>query len=511
MSNFNIDPAFEHKIITALANSINPNNEERKAAEASLTEARRTPGYASALLKISADKSLATQQNVDISHAASIQFGRLVEVHWKFKDEQHAQEVAGGIDYIVLNEEDKKCVRENLMRAVFEQVTNKPIIKQYTRSLKKICERDFPQSLPNLFGQIMGYLNEQNQQSIYAGLLGLQTLASRYEFELDEEREPLFEIIRSSFERLGLLVNDMINHQDNIDALHMMHLVCKVFYTCNQLQMCPYLMESNHLNPWMQFFKTIIDLPLPEALSAISTDPDEIQQKNKEIHWKIKGVACKVTYKIFMKYANTSIVEDKPHIKDFSKRFVEQHALPLLESHLQLFLRTKTNFVGSKALFFAIKFISTATKLEYTMTKLKPFVEQILCDTIVPLFYVTLGDLQTFENDPIEFIRNQYDFTRTMFKPKVQSQDLLGYLCKYSSEPKNKKHRKPDYLHKFLEFVIKNLDQYHEQLAAGQQVDWRIKEGLLFAVGSLRDEIEREKDLKGQLERIMQTYVLAEL
>ena len=60
MSNFNIDPAFEQKIITALADSINPNNEQRKAAEASLAEAKRTPGYASALLKISADKSLGT-------------------------------------------------------------------------------------------------------------------------------------------------------------------------------------------------------------------------------------------------------------------------------------------------------------------------------------------------------------------------------------------------------------------------------------------------------------------
>jgi hypothetical protein len=54
----NIDPAFEQKITSALAATINPNNEERQAAEASLKEAKKTPGYASALLKISADVSL---------------------------------------------------------------------------------------------------------------------------------------------------------------------------------------------------------------------------------------------------------------------------------------------------------------------------------------------------------------------------------------------------------------------------------------------------------------------
>lgn len=55
MAQFNIDPAFEQKIILSLANSCNPNNEERKAAEDSLKEAKFTAGYASALLKISAD------------------------------------------------------------------------------------------------------------------------------------------------------------------------------------------------------------------------------------------------------------------------------------------------------------------------------------------------------------------------------------------------------------------------------------------------------------------------
>lgn len=68
----NIDPAFEQKIISSLANSVNPNNEERNLAEQSLKEAKKTPGYASALLKISSDLSLKGQFNVDINHAASI-------------------------------------------------------------------------------------------------------------------------------------------------------------------------------------------------------------------------------------------------------------------------------------------------------------------------------------------------------------------------------------------------------------------------------------------------------
>lgn len=95
------------------------------------------------------------------------------------------------------------------------------------------------------------------------------------------------------------------------------------------------------------------------------------------------------------------------------------------------------------------------------MEKLKPYVENLLFDTIVPILYVTEQDLETFTNDPIEYIRNQYDFTETLFQPKNQVSDLLQYLCRHKEgKGKKKKNSKPEYLHKFLGFTVTNLDQY---------------------------------------------------
>ena len=88
-------------------------------------------------------------------------------------------------------------------------------MKQYIRSLKMICVHDYPEKLPNLFTQVMACLSENSQISVYAGLQGLFALAARYEFELDEDRLPLQEIIKSSFSVLGMLVNDMINNKEN--------------------------------------------------------------------------------------------------------------------------------------------------------------------------------------------------------------------------------------------------------------------------------------------------------
>ena len=78
----------------------------------------------------------------------------------------------------------------------------------------------------------------------------------------------------------------------------------------------------------------------------------------------------------------------------------------LLESHLNILLQKKTNFVGSKALNLAIKFASGSTKQEFTMSHLKAHVEDILYNIIIPIMLITEADIKSFENDPIEYIRS---------------------------------------------------------------------------------------------------------
>lgn len=156
----------------------------------------------------------------------------------------------------------------------------------------------------------------------------------RYEFELDEDREPLYEIVKGSFEKLGFLVNDMVNNITNVDALHMIHMVCKIFYSANQLLLCPSLMEGDNLNPWLLFFKTLMDMQLQPDQTTKTDDVDALNQLEKSVHWKVKGIASKITYRLFCKYSDVKLAEDKDLAKEFCVRFNNQHSLSLLESHL---------------------------------------------------------------------------------------------------------------------------------------------------------------------------------
>jgi len=179
------------------------------------------------------------------------------------------------------------------------------------------------------------------------------------------------------------------------------------------------MMGESILDPWVQFFKTILDMPCPPELSSVTESTDEITRRNKEIFWKIKGITAKTTYRMFMKYGDPSTVDQKSDVtKAFGNYFMLNYSIPLLESHLPILLSRKTNFVGSKALNYAIKFISISIKRTNTMEKLKPYVENLLYDTVIPIMYITEKDVETFTSDPVEFIRNQYDFTETLFQPK---------------------------------------------------------------------------------------------
>jgi len=53
----------------------------------------------------------------------------------------------------------------------------------------------------------------------------------------------------------------------------------------------------------------------------------------------------------------------------------------------------KTQFVGSKCLNFNIKFVSTCIKIPQTMATLKPYIENILYETAIPIMLATQRDV----------------------------------------------------------------------------------------------------------------------
>jgi len=57
-----------------------------------------------------------------------------------------------------------------------------------------------------------------------------------------------------------------------------MQLIIKIFYASNQLFISPTFSNSPEmLAPWIQFFITVLDMPVPESLSS-QVDDLEVQE-----------------------------------------------------------------------------------------------------------------------------------------------------------------------------------------------------------------------------------------
>lgn len=121
-------------------------------------------------------------------------------------------------------------------------------------------------------------------------------------------------------------------------------------------------------------------------------------------------------------------------------------------------LKKKTNFVGSKTLNFSIKYIIQSTKLPSTMKVLYPFIERLLYEIVIPVMQVTIKDVNLFNDEPIEYVRKQNDFTETLFTAKNTMVDMLTGLCQYKT---NKKAKRPDFLKKYLEFCYRSLVEFN--------------------------------------------------
>lgn len=58
---------------------------------------------------------------------------------------------------------------------------------------------------------------------------------------------------------------------------------------------------------------------------------------------------------------------------------------------------------------------------------------------------------------------------------------------------------------------MKGMQEYKDQLESGANPDWRIKEALLYAVGSLNEIIRMHEDMKRSIEHMLQAFVLPDL
>ena len=173
-------------------------------------------GFCSAMLHIATEAKYLEDRKVNVAQAAAIQLKNMAEIHWRFRDVEHAENVTNGFRYIIIQEEDKNYFRNNILGLILN-CADADVTRQLNYAVYCIVRNDFPEKWPTLATQIKEYIfDESDENKILLGLESLLSVCKRYEFEHDKGRDALNEIVDTLFpkiEEIALQVKENTSHE----------------------------------------------------------------------------------------------------------------------------------------------------------------------------------------------------------------------------------------------------------------------------------------------------------
>ena len=137
----------------------------------------------------------------------------------------------------------------------------------------------------------------------------------------------------------------------------------------------------------------------------------DIEKNGKHIYWRTKCLVGTLTLKLFK--SNEEIMTKN------------SYAVTLLVSHLKILFEHKKGYVNPETLSKSIQYVTHGTFITKTKERLKLYVDTLIYSTIIPISYFTPKDMEVFEYEPVEYIRNFYDFGELSDDPRDIVQDLL--------------------------------------------------------------------------------------
>ena len=70
----------------------------------------------------------------------------MTDIHWRYKSKEHAESILldPNYNYIVIPEDDKKAVRENILECLANVNDHDLVRKQLSEAISNIVKLDFP-------------------------------------------------------------------------------------------------------------------------------------------------------------------------------------------------------------------------------------------------------------------------------------------------------------------------------------------------------------------------------
>lgn len=480
-------------LLQCFACTLNPNAAVRADAEKHLQQASGQPGFLGACLDIIASDKIPDS----IKMSTSLYFKNRIAYGWSESSYSRNESIV-----IPVDNDEKPVIKDLLIRTMLQCSKSSPgCIRVLKSALAVIIAEEYPhRRWDSLLPKALELISSDDVDAAYVGLICLSEICRTYRWKDNDARQELEHLILQYFPDLLQYANERLlqggKNMDDPKIGEMLRLLLKSyrFATYNDL---PFTLQKNEmLIPWANLFVSIIQTPLSQQILFI-----EDKESRKQNPWvKCKKWSYAILYRLFYRYACDSLTR-KFEYEEFKAVYRGQFFPQFLQLLFQQVEQWGNGqlWLSDASIYYILSFIEQATAQKHTWKLIKDHYGTILEYIIFPLLTPDEDTLDSFENDPQEYVHRNLELWNDSYSPDLAAASLLTTAVnkrgKYTLEPT-------------LNFVINNLQSNVGDIS-NMSLQSAVKVESCFRIFScITDRLMVENSpYRGQMDNFLKSFV----
>lgn len=473
-------------LIDALRGTLNPDQKAIREAEAFLNNLSSQAGYATALMQImmmqtgnQANTSGMTLE-LPVRQAAAIAFKNLIRRHWRSREDSTTS---------TLSDSDKATVKANIFDVL---CLAEPLIKkQLAVSIQTIADTDYPEQWPDMLQKLLTYTKSGNITAVYSSLLALNAIFASFGFcERDSlDGQILDAAIRETFPSLAEIVKaTQSTPVQTPDVAKIDALLLKILNHATHGPIPKSLCDENTLFFWMSYTKAVLEKPLGGFPANTFT------AANADIWWKAPTRASELVARLLVRYGARKDVSNKA-LRKGTEGLRTKFFPSLIKPFETMVLRAAELEVPERLEYMSYSYLANSVMYKHPYAVLKGDLNDLIQKVAFPRLCATQDDLNLATEEPVEYLRREFDCTNLFSSPRQGANELIINACKF----------RPEFLMPVMVFLSQTLQ------AATSGGDAARKYGALTLVASLEGCIKGKEPFAREIEPMLTRFVVPEL
>lgn len=360
-----------------------------------------------------------------------------------------------------LNEQDQALIKENILQVTAES-NELVIVKFLAVACRIIGENDFPSKWTSFIPTVINYISTGDLTKIANILFPLRMMIHAYVYRDSKHRIPV-EMDQLAQTILPVLYTVYQNVRNKcigeIKTPIIMIQIEKIFADLLNRFDEVFIPHLDVFDQWMKEFKISLDIPIGQfGEGIIPSQPEDPEDIEKFSWWKVKKWIINIINKVFSSYGKKGkyiLFYDyyySEKYEGFSKEWINKYALGFLESCFAIMqLKKNHKLYNEYVMNLVLTYTATASQMSITYRYIKKQLEFLLVDIILGCVKKSDTLMEQFNEDPVEYVREQNDFVNDYKSEAYAASCLLIDLAKFRGQ---------DVLPPFMQYCSQVLQQY---------------------------------------------------